>query len=122
MSKSTHFFGQSVYGQLTKTLDHDKIVEISRQNGGERYVKSFDGFSHLPSQVADRVSFQADKAEFPTTLLLRRERQRHQDTNMGHAHCQSIALPTSKLLGKAVEFLRAGNYGAHCAYGIPQHE
>ena len=47
MSKSTHFFGQSVYGQLTKTLDHDKIVEISRQNGGERYVKSFDGFTHL---------------------------------------------------------------------------
>lgn len=47
MSKSTHFFGQPVYGQLIKTLDHDKIVEISRQNGGERYVKSFDGFTHL---------------------------------------------------------------------------
>lgn len=328
MSKSTHFFGQPVYGQLIKTLDHDKIVEISRQNGGERYVKSFDGFTHLltmlyavimrfdslreieaamtaemrklrhigidrvpkrstlsdanarrpekffedvyhdlyksnkdrlssdsrrngteewikrlriidsttitlfsnvifkgvgrhpktgkkkggikvhsvihanegvhcdvkftsaatndsfmlaPSrfkheetvaldrayinyekfeelternvvyvtkmkkclkyevladcmdmngeglmeyreQVADRVSFQADKAELPATLLLRRERQRHQDTNMGHAHCQSIALPASKFPGKAVEFLRAGNHGAHCADGIPQHE
>ena len=47
MSKSTHFFGQPVYGQLIKSLDHDKIVEISRRNGGERYVKTFDGFTHL---------------------------------------------------------------------------
>ena len=39
MSKSTHFFGQQIYGQLIKALDRDKIVEISRQNGGERYVK-----------------------------------------------------------------------------------
>ena len=47
MSKSTHFFGQPVYGQLIKSLDHDKIVETSRKNGGERYVKTFDGFTHL---------------------------------------------------------------------------
>jgi glycosyltransferase involved in cell wall biosynthesis len=47
MSKSTHFFGQPVYGQLIKSLDHDKIVEMSRKSGGERYVKSFDGFTHL---------------------------------------------------------------------------
>ena len=47
MSKSTHFFGQPVYGQLTKSLDHDKIVEMSRKNGGERNVKSFDGYAHL---------------------------------------------------------------------------
>lgn len=47
MSKSTHFFGQPVYGQLIKSLDRGKIVEMSRKNGGERYVKSFDGFTHL---------------------------------------------------------------------------
>ena len=47
MGKSTHFFGQPVYCQLIKALDHDKIIEISRRNGGERYVKSFDGFTHL---------------------------------------------------------------------------
>ena len=27
MGKSTHFFGQPVYGQLIKSLDRDKIVE-----------------------------------------------------------------------------------------------
>ena len=47
MGKSTHFFGQPVYGQLIKSLDRDKIVEMSRRNGGEKYVKSFNGFTHL---------------------------------------------------------------------------
>ena len=47
MGKSTHFFGQPVYGQLIKSLDHAKIVELSRKNGGEKYVKSFNGFTHL---------------------------------------------------------------------------
>lgn len=47
MGKSTHFFGQPVYGQLIKSLDREKIVAISRKNGGERYVKSFDGYVHL---------------------------------------------------------------------------
>ena len=47
MSKSTHFFGQPVFGQLIKCLDKEKIIEISRKHGGERYVKSFDGWHHL---------------------------------------------------------------------------
>lgn len=40
-----------MYGQLIKSLDHDKIVEISRKNGGERYVKSFDGYAHLVAML-----------------------------------------------------------------------
>lgn len=28
-------------------LDKDKIIEMSRKHGGERYVKSFDGWHHL---------------------------------------------------------------------------
>ena len=34
MGKSTHFFRQLVYGQLIKSFDRDKIVAISRRNGG----------------------------------------------------------------------------------------
>ncbi len=40
MSKSSNFFGQPIYGQLIKSLDREKIVEISRKHGGEKYVKS----------------------------------------------------------------------------------
>ena len=47
MSKSIHFFGQPVYGQLIKSLDKEKIIEMSRKHGGEKYIKSFDGWHHL---------------------------------------------------------------------------
>ena len=47
MSKSSNFFGQPIYGQLTKSLDCEKIIGISRKHGGEKYVKSFDGYTHL---------------------------------------------------------------------------
>ena len=47
MNKNSHFFGQPVYGQLIKSLDRGKIMEMSRKHGGEKYVKSFDGFTHL---------------------------------------------------------------------------
>ncbi len=47
MGKSTFFFGQPIYGQLIKSLDRERIIEKSRQHGGEKYIKSFDGYSHL---------------------------------------------------------------------------
>ena len=47
MSKSSNFFGQPIYGQLIKSLNREKIVEFSRKHGGEKYVKSFDGYTHL---------------------------------------------------------------------------
>ena len=44
IGKGTHLFGQPpVYGQLIKCLNMDKTVEMSRNHGGERYIKSFDG-------------------------------------------------------------------------------
>ena len=47
MGKGSNFFGQPIYGQLIKSLDRKKIVEFSRKHGGEKYVKSFDGYTHL---------------------------------------------------------------------------
>ena len=46
--------------------------------------------------MGHRVPFQADKAEFPTQILLRRECQRHQDTSLGNAHRQSTHYATAK--------------------------
>ena len=45
--ESSNFFGQPIYGQLIKSLDREKIIEKSRKHGGEKYVKSFDGYTHL---------------------------------------------------------------------------
>ena len=47
MGKSTHFIGQPMYNQVIKLLDRSKILEISRERGGERYIKRFDCWVHL---------------------------------------------------------------------------
>lgn len=47
MGKSTHFYGQPLFAQLTKFLNKVKILQLSKQHGGERYVKTFDGWHHL---------------------------------------------------------------------------
>ena len=45
--KSSHFIGQPMLGQLLKLIDRSKILEISREKGGERYVKRFNCWVHL---------------------------------------------------------------------------
>ena len=47
MFKGKHFFGQPVYGQLIKYRNKDKIVEMSRNHGDERHIKSFDRWHQL---------------------------------------------------------------------------
>ena len=47
MGKSSHFIGQPMYSQLIKLLDKSRILQISRENGGERYTKRFNGWIHL---------------------------------------------------------------------------
>ena len=47
MGKSTHFIGQPILGQLLKFLDKEKIIKMSRENDGERYVKKFNAWNHL---------------------------------------------------------------------------
>ena len=69
MGKSTHFFGQPVYGQLIKSLDQDRIVEISRKYGGERYVKSFDGYTHLLTMLYAVIMRFDSLREIETTMI-----------------------------------------------------
>ena len=38
MGKSTHFIGQPLYSQVINLLDKSKILKISREYGGERYI------------------------------------------------------------------------------------
>lgn len=47
MGKSSHFRGQPLYSQVINLLDKVQILKLSRSHGGERYIKSFDGWSHL---------------------------------------------------------------------------
>ena len=47
MSKSINFFGQPIYGQLIKSLDREKIVEMSRAFRG-RFCDPPETLPHTP--------------------------------------------------------------------------
>lgn len=47
MRKNSHFSGQPLYGQVTKLLDKSKVLQFSREKGGERYTKRFNCWIHL---------------------------------------------------------------------------
>lgn len=47
MRKNSHFSGQPLYGQVIKLLDKSKILQFSREGGGERYTKRFSCWIHL---------------------------------------------------------------------------
>ena len=51
MSKSTHFIGQPLLGQLLSFIDQADVHRISKKHGGEHYVKHFDAWHHLVSML-----------------------------------------------------------------------
>jgi hypothetical protein len=51
MSKTTHFFGNSVFGQLVSLIDSDIISDSVKQCNSDRYVKSFMTKDHLISML-----------------------------------------------------------------------
>ena len=77
MSKSTHFFGQPVYGQLIKLLDKDKILQFSRNWGGERYVKCFDCFTHLITMLYAVIMRFDSLREIETSMIAEVRKLQH---------------------------------------------
>lgn len=77
MPKSSNFFGQPIYGQLIKSLDREKIVEISRKHGGEKYVKSFDGYTHLLTMLYAVIQRFDSLREIETSMTAEVRKLRH---------------------------------------------
>ena len=44
MGKGTHFLGQPILNQLLNYFNKQNILQMSRENGGERYVKTFNAW------------------------------------------------------------------------------
>lgn len=51
MDKSTHFFGQSVFGQLISLIEPNIVSESVKKSGSDRYVKRFKTSDHLISML-----------------------------------------------------------------------
>lgn len=69
MSKSSHFSGQPLYGQVIKLLDKSKVLDFSRKYGGERYVKRFDCWTHLIVMLYAVIQRFDSLREITTSLL-----------------------------------------------------
>jgi hypothetical protein len=51
MNKSTHFFGQSVFGQLISLVDGRIINNVVKAHSSDRYTKKFTTSDHLISML-----------------------------------------------------------------------
>jgi hypothetical protein len=51
MSKSSHFFGQSVFGQLIELIDLSVFSRALRETQADRYYKRFQTWDHLISML-----------------------------------------------------------------------
>ena len=69
MGKSTHFIGQPMYNQVIKLLDKSKILQISRELGGERYTKHFNMWIHLVVMLYAVIKRFDSLREITTSLL-----------------------------------------------------
>ena len=69
MGKSTHFIGQPMYNQVIKLLDKSKVLEIIRQNGGERHTKRFNAWIHLVVMLYAVIKRFDSLREITTSLL-----------------------------------------------------
>ena len=77
MSKSNHFFGQPLYGQLINLLDKEKILELSRSKGGERYIKRFDAWTHLVTMLYAVIMRHDSLREISVSMLAEARKLSH---------------------------------------------
>ncbi len=81
MSKSTHFFGQPIYGQLINYLNKEKILQQSREYGQERYVKHFNAWSHLVVMLYAVIMRFDSLREIEASMLVEVRKLRHLKLN-----------------------------------------
>ena len=56
MSKDTNFSGHPVLSQIIKLINRDKVNELATTTKVNRYVKSFDAFTHLVVMIYAALS------------------------------------------------------------------
>lgn len=77
MGKSSHFSGQPLYGQVIKLLDKSKILEISRERGGEKYIKRFNAWIHLTVMLYAVIMRFDSLREITASLLVEARKLAH---------------------------------------------
>ena len=108
MGKSTHFFGHPMYNQLLKLLDKSEILKISRENGGERYTKRFNGWIHLVVMLYAIIKRFDSLREITTSLLADTNRLAH--LGISFKTCRSMLAEPANVVRKPFLRLYIGIY------------
>jgi hypothetical protein len=69
MSKSSYFFGQSVFGQLISFVDFQKVKSIARKYKADHYVKKFDTCDHLITMLFATFAHCSSLREIAASML-----------------------------------------------------
>lgn len=77
MRKNSHFSGQPLYGQVIKLLDKSKVLQFSREKGGERYTKRFSSWIHLVVMLYAVIMRFDSLREITTSLLAETRKLAH---------------------------------------------
>ena len=90
MGKSIHFSGQPLYSQVIKLLNKTKILQISQEHGGERYINRFDGWTHLVVMLYAIIMRFDSLREIKTSLQAKARKLFHLGISMKmlRIHCQ----------------------------------
>jgi hypothetical protein len=92
MNKSSHFFGQSVFGQLISLIDTRIVTSSAKKHQSDRYVKKFDTFDHLISMLFCSFSHCSSLREVAGAMLGLKGKT---------AHFQLKSIPYRSTLGDA---------------------
>jgi hypothetical protein len=69
MSKSSYFFGQSVFGQLISLIDFNKINAIAKKHKADYYIKKFNTSDHLISMLFSTFAHCTSLREVAASML-----------------------------------------------------
>ena len=114
MNKSTHFFGQSVFGQLISLIDSNLVSDAVKKHNSDYYTKKFSTSDHLISMLFSTFANCSSLREVAGAMLGLKGKTNHfQLNNIPHKSTLSDAnARRSHLVFEEVYYSLYNQYGA----------
>lgn len=114
MNKSTHFFGQSVFGQLISLIDSNLVRDAVKKHNSDYYTKKFSTSDHLISMLFSTFANCSSLREVAGAMLGLKGKTNHfQLKNIPHKSTLSDAnARRSHLVFEEVYYSLYNQYGA----------
>ena len=113
MGKNTNFIGQPVLGQILKFINRSTINEISKEYNTDRYIKKFDGYTHLVTMLYAVLKDFTSLREVCINLLSDSHKLQH----FGVKYCVTKSTLADANKRRSREFLEAIYMSLYRKYG-----